>query len=163
MWRTIERALPPAAGERPALAVLRGGGDAPRPAARRASLLTNPWLRAAAVLLVGRRDRPGLRPRGGARRRARRWATVPRGRGADRRRAGAGPRAATSEYLGMTAALLAALPDELRARRADPAYLSRADALLLRTRLLLDSPPPPTPRSARCSTISRSCSRRSCA
>ena len=47
---------------------------------------------------------------------------------------------ATTEYLGRIETLLAGLPDELRARRADPAYLSRADALLLRTRLLLDSP-----------------------
>jgi hypothetical protein len=47
---------------------------------------------------------------------------------------------ATSEYLGETAALLSALPSELRATRSDPAYLSRADALLLQTRLLLDSP-----------------------
>jgi hypothetical protein len=49
-------------------------------------------------------------------------------------------RVATSEYLGRAQALLAALPAQLHARRADPAYLSRADDLLLQTRLLLDSP-----------------------
>jgi hypothetical protein len=141
MWRTIERALPAAAGERPALAVLRGGGDAPRPAARRATLLTNPWLRTAAVLLVGvaigRASVRGAAPAGarGV------MATVAAAAAAPTQADAPAPgRAATSEYLGMTAALLAALPDELRARRADPAYLSRADALLLRTRLLLDSP-----------------------
>jgi transposase len=47
---------------------------------------------------------------------------------------------ATDRYLARTEALLAGLPDELRARRGDAAFLSRADALLLQTRLLLDSP-----------------------
>ena len=47
---------------------------------------------------------------------------------------------ATDRYLVRTAALLAELPDELRARRGDAAFVSQADALLLQTRLLLDSP-----------------------
>ncbi|MGH7467837.1 MAG: hypothetical protein ACRENP_07585 [Longimicrobiales bacterium] len=46
----------------------------------------------------------------------------------------------TGHYLGETAALLVALPTELRADQADAAFLTRADDLLLRTRLLLDSP-----------------------
>jgi hypothetical protein len=49
-------------------------------------------------------------------------------------------RVATTEYLGRTEALLAQLPAELEARRADPAYQTQADALLLQTRLLMDSP-----------------------
>jgi len=47
---------------------------------------------------------------------------------------------ATDRYLVRTAALLAELPEELRARRGDAAFVSQADALLLQTRLLLDSP-----------------------
>ena len=46
----------------------------------------------------------------------------------------------TSKYLGQTAALLIALPSEVKAGRADEAYVNRAGELLSRTRLLLDSP-----------------------
>jgi hypothetical protein len=46
----------------------------------------------------------------------------------------------TSQYLGQTAALLIALPSEVRAGRANEQFLSRAGELLTRTRLLLDSP-----------------------
>jgi uncharacterized membrane-anchored protein YhcB (DUF1043 family) len=46
----------------------------------------------------------------------------------------------TVHYLGETAALLVALPTELREQQTDAAFLTRADELLLRTRLLLDSP-----------------------
>jgi uncharacterized membrane-anchored protein YhcB (DUF1043 family) len=46
----------------------------------------------------------------------------------------------TSKYLGQTAALLIALPSEVKAGRADQQFVSRANELLSRTRLLLDSP-----------------------
>jgi hypothetical protein len=46
----------------------------------------------------------------------------------------------TSRYLGQTAALLIALPSEVRAGRADEQFVNRAGDLLTRTRLLLDSP-----------------------
>jgi hypothetical protein len=135
LWSAIDRALDgPAPAERPALTVVRG--TAPR-AGR--TLWRSPWLRTAAGLLLGvaigrasvRRDAPAGVPRPPAPA----TATAPAGTDA------ATPSdAATSAYLGRAEALLAALPGELRARRADPAYLSRADALLLQTRLLLDSP-----------------------
>jgi hypothetical protein len=48
--------------------------------------------------------------------------------------------AETSKYLGQTAALLIALPSEVRAGRADDHFVARAGELLTRTRLLLDSP-----------------------
>jgi hypothetical protein len=48
--------------------------------------------------------------------------------------------AETSRYLGQTAALLIALPSEVRAGRADDQFVARAGELLTRTRLLLDSP-----------------------
>jgi hypothetical protein len=47
--------------------------------------------------------------------------------------------ATTSRYLGQTAALLVALPAELRAGRADQRFVSQAGDLLSTTRLLLDS------------------------
>ena len=46
----------------------------------------------------------------------------------------------TSQYLGQTAALLVALPSEIRAGRASTQLTSRAADLLTRTRLLMDSP-----------------------
>ena len=51
-----------------------------------------------------------------------------------------GGQIATSRYLGQTAALLIALPTELRQPRADSAFSARASDLLLTTRLLMDSP-----------------------
>jgi hypothetical protein len=51
-----------------------------------------------------------------------------------------------SRYLGQTAALLVALPGEVRAGRADDRFLGRAHDLLLTTRLLLDSPAAADPR-----------------
>lgn len=52
----------------------------------------------------------------------------------------------TSRYLGQTAALLAALPADTRAGRADDRFTGRAHDLLLTTRLLLDSPAATDPR-----------------
>lgn len=47
----------------------------------------------------------------------------------------------TSKYLGQTAALLVALPDQMHdGRAADQQFVARAGELLTRTRLLLDSP-----------------------
>jgi hypothetical protein len=54
--------------------------------------------------------------------------------------------AETSKYLGQTAALLIALPSEVRAGRADEQFVNRAGELLGRTRLLMDSPAATDPR-----------------
>jgi len=55
--------------------------------------------------------------------------------------ASGGPYAvATTEYLGQTAALLLALPEELRTGRADSHFIAQAGDLLSTTRLLIDSP-----------------------
>jgi hypothetical protein len=48
--------------------------------------------------------------------------------------------AETSKYLGQTAALLIALPSEVRGGGANDQFVARAGELLSRTRLLLDSP-----------------------
>ena len=46
----------------------------------------------------------------------------------------------TSRYLGQTAALLIALPSEVKSGRANDAFVGRAGDLLTTTRLLIDSP-----------------------
>jgi hypothetical protein len=52
----------------------------------------------------------------------------------------------TSKYLGQTAALLIALPSEVKAGRANEQFVNRAGELLGRTRLLIDSPAASDPR-----------------
>lgn len=158
-WRAIERASGHATGHaaghatadaeaRPTLAVLRADDDAPRRGdARRLLRRAMPWLRMAAVLLVGVAiGRASMGPTGADIARAPRPTA---GADAPRADAGAAPlvavarsadEAAATEYLARIELLLAGLPAELEARRADPAYQRRADALLLQTRLLLDSP-----------------------
>ena len=130
-WRAIERALP-ASG---------AAGDAARhPAARRswARPWTQPLVRMAAMLLVGvavgRASVGSKAPAPDATA----IASIASARTTDS--APSAEQVATDRYLARTEALLAGLPDELRARRGDAAFLSRADALLLQTRLLLDSP-----------------------
>ena len=150
LWAAIDQALPPhgtaATGmERPRLTVVRVD-----PAPRRRRFLANPWLRTAAVLLLGVAiGRVSTRVSGRAGAGSAVAATA--ATAASRPSAATSPsalagelgdadRVATTEYLGRTEALLAALPAELETRRGDPAYHSQADALLLQTRLLMDSP-----------------------
>lgn len=148
LWTAIERSLPAAAepsaaqpsDDRPALAIVRGTDTASDPVApRRAAwwtrTWTRTWLRTAAVLLIGvaigrmSAWRPGFDAVRATATSATAAPTI------------ASPaQVATTAYLGQTAALLTALAGELRGRQTDPAYISRADALLLQTRLLLDSP-----------------------
>ena len=141
LWLSIEGALPAESAARPVLRVVRESDDARGTGASRRWKVARTWAFRAAVLLAGvaigrvsnRIDLPddardavvavGARPAGTAR------VNV-----AELERQG------TGAFLGRTAALLAELPDEMLAHRADPAFLARADALLLETRLLLDSP-----------------------
>jgi hypothetical protein len=130
MWSAIDDALPTAAA--PALTVVPGS------APRRTAVWNRPWFRMAAVLVVGvavGRASVGRAPSAAP------DATVAEAV-TERNVAtpGDADRALADEYLGRTNALLAALPAELESRRTDPAYLARAEALLLQTRLLLDSP-----------------------
>ena len=149
LWSAIDRELsttepaPQPAAERPTLTVVRGTVDRDGAPQRGPYWRTPPsWIRTAAVLLLGvalGRATATLGPTPGVPSAGVAIATSQTGAAADS--ADAAPSdAATNEYLGRAEALLAALPEELRARRADPTYLSRADALLLETRLLLDSP-----------------------
>lgn len=134
LWSAIDAALPTMPNAtRPRLEVVRDdvlNVRRPRP------WHANPWLRMAAVLFLGVAIGRGSTRVGG--RRAAAPVTVAESAPND---SPANPeRAATTEYLGRAEALLAALPSELRERRLDPAYQTQADALLLQTRLLQDSP-----------------------
>ena len=54
--------------------------------------------------------------------------------------------AATTRFLGQATALLVTLPAELRAGKADSAFVAQAGELLTTTRMLLDSPAAEEPR-----------------
>jgi hypothetical protein len=132
MWATIDEALPPLGStEVPRLAVM--------PPARR-RIWQSTWLRMAAVLFLGvliGRASIGRAPAAAGVVETAAGPSEPAPLTAE---AIASEEAVTTEYLGRTSALLAALPAALESRRADPAYLAQAEALLLQTRLLLDSP-----------------------
>ena len=99
-----------------------------------------PWLRTAAILIIGigfGRASISLKPAGS-----------PNGDTVADVQESANPAlsippqydAATDEYLGRAAALLISLPGELDAKRVGATFALQADDLLLQTRLLLDSP-----------------------
>jgi len=71
---------------------------------------------------------------------------VPRTGDRARRTADSSYDGSTTRYLGQTAALLVALPAEVRAGRADQRFVARAAELLTTTRLLLDSPAAADPK-----------------
>ena len=109
---------------------------APKPS--RLSLLSNPWLRMAAVLVVG--------------------VAIGRGSSVMSRPAPAtAPVAAavtdaasydltTERYLGQTVALLVGLPGQLQSGRADSTFIAKAGESLATLRLLMDSPAANEPR-----------------
>jgi hypothetical protein len=110
--------------------------------ARRVSLVNNPWLRMAAVLVLG----------------------VAIGRFSTRAAPAANTTVATNEapakaadleasyqlsaerYLGQTVTLVAGLPKQLQSGRIDSAYIARASESLTQLRLLMDSPAASNPR-----------------
>lgn len=107
------------------------------PANRRLNLMANPWLRMAAVLVLG----------------------VAIGRGSMlRQKSAPAPQntvaqddadsyqLTTDRYLGQTVALLVQLPKQLQSGHADTAFVARANQSLTTLRLLMDSPAASNPR-----------------
>ena len=133
MWKDIEAAHFGGTVKRPSVAVQRRGF----------SMLSNRWLGIAATLvigigvgrastMVGRLNVPvAPQPTVAANPPALARTDTTMGRPYEME---------TSRYLGQTAALLIALPSEVKAGRAAEQFASRAGDLLTRTRLLMDSP-----------------------
>ena len=144
-WRAIERALPAAGTTSEQSPALRGDQTAgARRSPARASW-TRPWthplLRMAAMLLVG--VAVGRATVGRDTSTSPMATDTPSATVAARDTqvmVASAEQVATDRYLARTAVLLAGLNDELRRGRRDAAFISQADALLLQTRLLLDSP-----------------------
>ena len=107
--------------------------------ARRITLVNNPWLRMAAVLVLGvaigrytmRAPAPGTTP----------TPTVAEVADVD-----ASYQLSAERYLGQTVALVAGLPKQLQTGRIDSAYVARANESLAQLRLLMDSPAAYNPR-----------------
>jgi hypothetical protein len=104
------------------------------------SLVNNPWLRMAAVLVLGvaigrytTRARPGTVDRT--------VAAAPAPTNVD-----ASYQLSAERYLGQTVTLVAGLPKQLQSGRMDSAYVARASESLTQLRLLMDSPAASNPR-----------------
>ena len=141
MWRTIEAEAFPTAGSS---AAPRGEETAQRAEPRRTSRSAwqrSQWLRIAAALVIGvgigrvsllvgdenRSPRADNRPTTGPTPQT----SVSASQSYD---------PSTTRYLGQAAALLIALPAEANTGKPDQRFLTRANELLVTTRLLLDSP-----------------------
>jgi hypothetical protein len=127
IWESIEQARQ------------RGEPESFRAGAGKRSVLSQPWLRMAAILIVG----VGLGRASVVMRPPAPQAAKPTAPPTAAAPATEVPRAYqldTDQYLGQAAALLISLPAELNAQHANPNFARRADDLLLETRLLLDSP-----------------------
>lgn len=114
------------------------------PPARRASRFPRWWLQSglgiAATLLIGIGIGRFTAPAGEAIVDVPPVAVTEPGTRGDATGAGTAYDAATTQYLGQTAALLNALPSEDRPGRTDRFFISQASDLLSITRLLIDSP-----------------------
>jgi hypothetical protein len=134
MWAEIQQELGSGTGDQ---------GENGRPflvEKRRRSLLAQPWLRMAAVLVVGVAVGRVSVSRVPSATTETAEVTPVEQVASPAPRMAAHNQAAMNDYLGETAALLISLPSELSARNRDSIFVSRAGGLLLRTRLLMDSP-----------------------
>jgi hypothetical protein len=109
--------------------------------ARRFSLVNNPWLRMAAVLVLGvaigrytmQAKAPAVETPT--------LAAAPAASNVD-----ASYQLSAERYLGQTVTLVAGLPQQLQSGRIDSAYVARASESLTQLRLLMDSPAASNPR-----------------
>ena len=108
--------------------------------ARRASLANNPWLRMAAVLVLGVViGRYTMRTTSAS-------APVATPTVAQAPDLEASYQLSADRYLGQTVTLVAGLPKQLQSGRIDSAYVARASESLTQLRLLMDSPAASNPR-----------------
>ena len=109
-------------------------------AKRHLSLMANPWLRMAAVLVVGVAIGRGSMP-------TQRAAPAAPGKTVTTAQESADSyQLTTDRYLGQTVALLVQLPRQLQSGRTDTAFINRANQSLATLRLLMDSPAASNPR-----------------
>src|SRR3954468_2647748 len=112
------------------------------PGRRRVSLANNPWLRMAAVLVLGVViGRYTMRAPTMPAPVATTVAAAPAAVNSD-----ASYQMSAERYLGQTVTLVAGLPRQLQSGRIDSAYVARASESLTQLRLLMDSPAASNPR-----------------
>ena len=110
------------------------------PSTRRLSLMANPWLRMAAVLVLG------VAIGRGSMMRQKQPAPAIRSTAASAQETADSYQLTTDRYLGQTVALLVQLPKQLQSGQTDTAFLARANQSLTTLRLLMDSPAANHPR-----------------
>lgn len=112
------------------------------PVNRRLSLMANPWLRMAAVLVLGVAIGRGsmLLQKKSAPAPASQSTVVSAQDGAD------SYQLTTDRYLGQTVALMVQLPKQLQSGHTDSAFVAQANQSLTTLRLLMDSPAASNPR-----------------
>ena len=116
-----------------------GRSITPKPA--RTSLLHSPWLRMAAVLVLGVAiGRVSMRPSASTSTSAPPTETVAATNATDSYQLSA------EQYLGQTVTLLASMPGQLQDGRIDSSFVTRASESLTTLRLLMDSPAASNPR-----------------
>jgi hypothetical protein len=131
MWTAIE-----SEAFAPQLAPSVGEGSA-----RRLSLVNNPWLRMAAVLVLGVAiGRYTMQQAPVA------TAPVAKATVAKAPDLEASYQLSAERYLGQTVTLVAGLPKQLQSGRIDSAYVAQASESLTQLRLLMDSPAASNPR-----------------
>lgn len=107
----------------------------------RTSLLHSPWLRMAAVLVLGVAiGRVSTRPSGSPSVQPGATGTVAAANATDSYQLSA------EQYLGQTVTLLASMPGQLQDGRIDSSFVTRASESLTTLRLLMDSPAASNPR-----------------
>ena len=111
------------------------------PVKRRLSLMANPWLRMAAVLVLG-----VAIGRGSMLFQTAALAPVPQNTRVSAQESADSYQLTTDRYLGQTVALLVQLPKQLKSGHTDIAFLARANQSLATLRLLMDSPAASNPR-----------------
>lgn len=110
-------------------------------APRRTSLVNSPWLRMAAVLVLGIAiGRFTTRAPAAVPMKAVAQSATPTGD------AEASYQLSAERYLGQTVTLVAGLPKQLRSGRIDSVYVARASESLAQLRMLMDSPAASNPR-----------------
>jgi hypothetical protein len=99
------------------------------------SLAANPWLRMAAVLVLGIAIGRGMQP-----------STAAPAMAASTSEIADSYQLTTDRYLGQTVGLLVQLPKQLQSGHTDTAFIGRANQSLAQLRLLMDSPAASNPR-----------------
>jgi hypothetical protein len=119
------------------MSIEKGAFGAKQSSTRGRGVLANPWLRMAAVLVLGIAIGRGMQRTAPA---------LPAATTSSANDAADSYQLTTDRYLGQTVGLLVQLPKQLQSGHTDTAFIARANQSLAQLRLLMDSPAASNPR-----------------